>query len=175
MEQKIKKAAAGDIDELVEFYDDMTVYLEQTINYPVWKRYIYPARHNIKAAVENGEMFMLAVDRDLAAAVILNHSQPPEYAEGDWTIEAEDSDIIVVHTLGVHYHYYRRGIAKKMMDFVRGYAEQCGAKTVRLDAAVGNSPAIALYEKIGYRYAGDTVLHPENEGDIPVRLYELVF
>ena len=167
------KATAKDIESLVRFYDELTVFLEETINYPVWKKDIYPARHNITGAVDGGEMFMIRVDGDIAAAAILNNSQPPEYADGSWTVKADGGDIMVVHALGVHYNYYRMGLASFMMEFLREYAVQRGAKAVRLDAAKGNDPAAALYEKIGYVYAGDTVLQPENEGDIPVRLYEL--
>ena len=170
---EIAKATTKDIERLVRFYDELTVFLEDTVNYPVWKKDVYPARHNITAAVAGEELFVLTVDEDIAAAVILNNSQPPEYAYGNWAVKAKDSEILVVHAMGVHYNFYRCGLASRMMEFVCGYAEQCGAKTVRLDAAVGNKPAITLYEKIGYTYVGETVLQPENEGDIPVRLYEL--
>lgn len=47
----IEKAGESDIDALSQFYDVVNDYLASHINYPEWKRGIYPARDTAENAV----------------------------------------------------------------------------------------------------------------------------
>ncbi|WP_312648537.1 hypothetical protein [Aminipila sp.] len=44
MKLTIRKASNHDIDELEQLYDELNDYLESTINFPGWKKGVYPTR-----------------------------------------------------------------------------------------------------------------------------------
>lgn len=53
----IEKAQESDIDALSQFYDEVNDYLASHINYPEWKRGIYPARDTAENAVLEGTAY----------------------------------------------------------------------------------------------------------------------
>ena len=57
-----------------------------------------------------------------------------------------------VISLAVMPEYRRRGIATKLMEAaLRSLRERYGAREVYLEVRVSNTPAIRLYEKLGFR------------------------
>ena len=48
----------------------------------------------------------------------------------------------------------QRQVACELMQFAHEYAVEQKIKSIRLDVSVHNIPAIALYEKLGYKYIG---------------------
>src|SRR5262249_47141567 len=59
-----------------------------------------------------------------------------------------------VLTLGVTPAARRRGVAQALMAAALPAARDLGAEEVFLEVAVDNDPAIALYERLGFRKAG---------------------
>ncbi len=55
-----------------------------------------------------------------------------------------------VEHLIVHPDFQGRGIAKKLMNFVEGFAKKQKIQGLRLNVRCKNTPAINLYKKIGY-------------------------
>ena len=49
---------ANDIDELEQLYNDLNDHLEKGVNYPGWKKGIYPVRQNAIDGVENGNLYV---------------------------------------------------------------------------------------------------------------------
>ena len=91
-----------------------------------------------------------------------------------WGLKADDYQIKVMHTLVVHPGFMRRGIARTLMNFSRDYALQKSAKSILLDVAIQNVPAISLCEKCGYHYVGTVDLGLGYEHLKWFKLYELV-
>lgn len=48
----------------------------------------------------------------------------------------------------------RRGLGEKLMATCEDVAEAKGASYIYLEVREGNNPAISLYKKLGFRYAG---------------------
>jgi ribosomal-protein-alanine N-acetyltransferase len=48
----------------------------------------------------------------------------------------------------------RRGIARKMIDLLAGYAEKCDVCSILLEVRQSNTPARTLYEDIGFKAVG---------------------
>ena len=67
--------------------------------------------------------------------------------------------------LSVDIEYRRRGIAQTLLETAEAYAREQGYTSLRLSTITPLKPAIALYEKFGYReygkdrYGAITVLH----------------
>ena len=173
MNISIEPGKPRDIDATEQLYNDLCDRLEQETNYPGWAKGFYPARAEAEAGVSEGNLFLLKIDGRIAGSVVLNNKQPDAYRQVTWGITARPHEVVVIHTLAVHPDYMGRGVARKLMDFAKEYALQQGAKAIRLDVTEQNAPAIALYEKCGYKYIGTVDLGLPYEHLKWFKLYEL--
>ena len=169
----VEKGNRSDVDELAELYDALNDHFASRINYPGWIKGIYPIRDTAEKAIAEGSLFVCREGGDLAGSVVLNHVPEAAYAKTVWPTRAEYDEIVVVRTLAVHPRCFKKGVALRLLKFAENYAVGHEQKAIRLDVFTGNTPAIALYEKFGFRYV-DTV---DLELGIPelqyFRLYEL--
>ena len=58
-----------------------------------------------------------------------------------WSVDAEDSELFVIHALWVHPMYSGKGIAKQMVQKIIDIACENKIKTIRLDVLGGNIPS----------------------------------
>lgn len=151
---KIELGTLNDINELENVYNDLNDHLQLGINYPGWLKGVYPVRETAEIGIREGNLFTLKIEGKIAGSVILNHKQEKAYNQVNWGVDADDSQIMVIQTLVVHPHFMKQGISRKLMDFSKKYALSKEAKSIRLDVAIQNIPAISLYEKCGYNYIG---------------------
>lgn len=170
----IEKGTTKDIDELEKLYDDLNEYLESNINYPGWIKGIYPTRQTAIDGIDNDNLFILRIDNEIAASVILSHEPEDAYSQVTWGIEANYKDIIVIHTFVVHPNYMKNGLGRVLMDFAKRYSIEQKTKTIRLDVSIHNTPAIALYEECGYRYVGTVDLGLNIPDLVWFKLYEII-
>jgi GNAT superfamily N-acetyltransferase len=170
----IEKASIKDINELEELYNDLNDYLDNTINYPGWKKGLYPVRETAEKSIRENNLFILKIDGKIAGSIILNHLQEDAYRGVNWRINVEDEKVIVVHTFVVNPIYMKNGVGQKLLDFSKEFCLKNGFKTIRLDVSIKNTPAIALYEKCDFKYV-DTVDLGLNIPDLVwFRLYEII-
>lgn len=57
--------------------------------------------------------------------------------------------------IAVKEEYRRLGIAEKMFDFILDYAKENDIEVITLEVRKENSPAISLYEKLGFEKVGE--------------------
>ena len=69
---------------------------------------------------------------------------------GIWLIQDEGH----LTNVGILPDYRRRGLAERLVTALLRAAEERGAVRETLEVRVSNAPAIALYEKLGFRLAG---------------------
>ena len=112
------------------------------------------------------------MDGEIAGTFILRHQPEAGYALADWKNELSYSDIFVVYTLAVSPRFSCRGIGERLMEFILSYTAQQGIKAVRLDVYEKNTPAIRLYEKLGFGYVDTVDLGYEEYGLDRFRLYQ---
>ncbi|QHQ63537.1 GNAT family N-acetyltransferase [Anaerocolumna sedimenticola] len=174
MNLQIQLGTEKDIEELSQLYDDLNDYLEANVNYPGWRKGIYPVRENAVNGINGKHLYVAKCNEKIVGSIILSHEPEPAYNEVKWEIEADYSDVFVIHTLVVHPEYINCGVGSSLMDF----AQQCGRKnhikSIRLDVFEKNKPAIHLYEKSGYRYIDTVDLGLEMYGLKWFRLYEKI-
>lgn len=161
----IKKGTKLDINQLTHLYDDLNDFLECNTNYPGWKKGVYPTREDAVNGVANGTLYVAKNAEKVVGSIILNHIPEPAYDKVKWKINADYSDVFVVHTFAVHPAYLKSGIGADLMSFAIHHCINEDAKSIRLDVYENNSPAIKLYEKFGFEYI-DTV-------DLGLRKYGL--
>ena len=152
----IEKAQESDIDALSRFYDEVNDYLASHINYPEWKRGIYPARDTAENAVLEGTAYAARENGRIIGSFILRQVPENGYEKADWHVDLEYKDIFVIHTFAVHPLYLGNGTGKRLMEFALEQSREEKIKAIRLDVYEKNTPAISLYRKYGFHYI-DTV------------------
>ena len=171
---KIEKGTAADIDELEQLYNELNDHLEATINYPGWIKGIYPVREDAVKGIGCGALFVLRIEGRIVGSIILSHEPEEAYTQIRWGIEADYADILVMHTFVVHPLFMKQGVGSALLRFAEQYGRQEGMKAIRLDVSIHNAPAIAAYEKQGYRYVGTVDLGLNYPHLVWFRLYELL-
>lgn len=110
-----------------------------------------------------GETEVHTFDRDWSVGSI-----PALLAESDGQVIgfasfAEMGDAILLVSLGVEPCYQRCGVGKALMDAVEREARAAGKKRVVLSTTNDNLPALAFYQRLGYRLvellAGEEAAH----------------
>lgn len=76
--------------------------------------------------------------------------------------DATDPALVHLMAMWVHPELRRSGAAAALVKAVLDWAEERGAKSVRLDVIDGNEPATKLYEKCGFSATGDFTLRPRD-------------
>lgn len=163
-----------DIDELEKLYDDLNDYLAAGINYPGWLKGIYPIREDAIKGLDGGYLYVARYNGKIVGSIILSHEPESAYNQANWEIEADYSDIVVIHTFAVHPKFMKNGIGQKLMEFATSHSKEIKAKAIRLDVFEKNVPAIKLYEKHGYRYIDTVDLGYGEYGLDWFKLYEKV-
>jgi len=72
MKISIELAEIKDIDELERLYNDLNDYLEKNMNYPGWKKGIYPVRQNAVDGVKKNHLYTARYDGKIVGTMILN-------------------------------------------------------------------------------------------------------
>ncbi|HEX3076413.1 MAG TPA: GNAT family N-acetyltransferase [Lachnospiraceae bacterium] len=174
MNLRIQLGEMKDIDELEKLYDDLNDFLAEGINYPGWKKGIYPTRQDAIHGIEEGKLYVARCDGAIAGTIILTHRPEEAYHQAKWAFDSDYSDVIVIHTFAVHPDYMKVGIGKALMDFAEQESRKQGMRAIRLDVYENNIPAIKLYEKSGYQYVDTVDLGLSEYGLDWFKLYELV-
>ena len=65
----------------------------------------------LDASIAHGELFLAELDGVLAGCMVLNHAYNDGYAAVTWAADVPDAQLLVIHALGVHPAFARRGIA----------------------------------------------------------------
>lgn len=164
----IRKATKTDIDAIEQSYTELLEYEEKNGSNSNWVKDLYPTRIIAEESEKAGTLYVLEDKGEICASVILNHYQPDGYEKMNWSIEADGTEVLVVHTLCIPPSKAGNGYGKKIVEFAEETARKMNCKTIRLDTYAGNVPAASLYEKMGYRLVGedDFLL----QGLIPERL-----
>ena len=161
-----------DIEELERLYNDLNDYLAEGVNYPGWKKGVYPVRQNAIKGVEHGNLYVAKYNGKIVGSIILSHEPEPAYYKAKWDVQHDYSNIFVVHTFVVHPKFLKCGVGKALMDFSIEHSIKSEVKSIRLDVYEGNIPAIKLYEKCGFKYIDTVDLGLGNYGLTWFRLYE---
>lgn len=128
---------------------------------------VYPSAF-LEADVGKRRLYVLTDGDSIAAAFALCRSHAGESAVR-W---AGEGGALYLDRLGVDDAYAGRGIGGVMLDHAMRLARERGAKSLRLFAADGNEPAIALYRKHGFRMAEGVYLQVVDEA-LTLREYGL--
>ena len=169
---EIMKGTKCDIEKIEALYNDLNDYLAVHVNYPGWIKGIYPIREDAVLGIEEGNLYIVKDENTIAGSVILRHTPEKAYSTINWGIDLVHNDILIVYTLVVHPEYLKKGIGKKLIEFVIQRSEELNIKAIRLDVYEKNIPAISLYKKYGFQYIDTVDLGYGNYGLDRFELYQ---
>lgn len=167
-------ATTDDLDRLIAFYKEVILSQEEGKDSPEWKMDIYPTKDDLIAHLENGELYLIEDDEDIAAAGVLVCHEDPIYKNGNWSTSLNDDEIGVIHLLATHPYHRRKGYAIEMIGYLKDMARQNGLKAIHLDALAGNGRALKLYLKAGFHNVDFTMVYYDDLGYVDVNLFEYV-
>lgn len=170
----IRKAVSTDIDEIECLYNDLNDYLAQNVNYPGWRRDVYPIRQNAEDGFNEQALYVVLEDERIVGTFILRHRPEPAYNEVDWKNDFSYEEIYVIYTLAVHLSYLKHHIGDIIMEYIISLAEKEKMKAIRLDVYENNVPAIGLYEKHGFEYIDTVDLGYSEYGLDYFKLYQYI-
>jgi len=180
---RIRLATLNDLDILEKLYYDINDYLENSVNYPLWRKNIYPNRETALTGIEGIEgiegigknsLYVFEDENVIKGTVILNSIQEEAYKDANWSIDAADFEVLVIHTLVVSPEFFKKGIAELLVRFAINFAKENNYKTIRLDSCETNKPAISLYEKAGFKFVGSIDLKLPHNTEFLYNAYEMV-
>ena len=161
------------LKELTDFYNKMIIYLDKTINYPLWVYGHYPCESTIKASIDKNHQYAFIKDGKILGAFVLNDEPGGNY--GNAKIEFKKGEYLIIHSLATDYEHYGKGYATKMIQFCIDKTKKEGYKAIYTDIVPTNTPSRKLFEKNGFTYLGDFDLE-RPFANIPLcSLYELKF
>ena len=150
----IRLATQSDIPAVSAIYERIHDAEESGQNEIGWIRGVYPTRATAETALSAGDLFVLTVDGEVAAAARVNREQVDVYADCPWAYEAADDRVMVLHTLVVDPNRGGLGLGKRFVAFYENYARAHGCDTLRMDTNARNLRARGMYGHLGYREAG---------------------
>lgn len=172
MNIKIDLGKYEDLDAIEKLYNDLHESLETGVNYPGWRKGIYPIREDAETGIAEQSLFVARSGSSIVGSIILNHKPENAYSGAKWQYSGSYSSVLVVHTLIVHPAYVKLGIGVQLLDFADRKGYQNNIKAIRLDVYEKNTPAIRLYEHCGYQYIQSVDLGLGVYGLDCFRLYE---
>ena len=150
----IRKATESDIPAVAEIYAHILANEDPTKPATGWLKGIYPVEATARAALGRDDLFVCIEDDKVVASAIINQTQVDVYADCKWSLECEDDEVMVLHTLTVEPACAGRGIGRKFVAFYEDYARGHNCKALRIDTNAVNITARGLYSKLGYTEVG---------------------
>lgn len=147
----IRKAKASDIDAIESLYNKILSKEEESGKVTTgWERGIYPRRETAEEAIKRDDIFVMEDEEDIVGSGIINKEQVDVYEKAKWKFSAEDSEVMVLHTLVIDPDKSGKGYGKKFVDFYEDYARKNDCKYLRIDTNEKNKVARSLYRSLGY-------------------------
>ena len=166
------QAKPQDFDAVRGFYHSLIDDMEAAGGIITWVKDVYPSPAFLRKSLQEGTLHLGMEDGQIAAAMVLDGEANESYPQDAWKVAADDSQVMVIHALGVHPRFGGRGLGATMTQAALAIAREQGMKAVRLDVLKGNEPARRIYLKCGFESVGWVQMHYENTGLADFELFE---
>ena len=149
----IRTALETDIAAIADIYEEIHAAEESGAGKTGWVRAVYPTRQTAEAALQRGDLFVAEDGGTVAGAAIINRQQVDVYHGAGWRFPAQDSEVMVLHTLVISPKASGKGRGEEFVHFYEEYARSQGCHVLRMDTNAINCRARTLYQRLGYREA----------------------
>ena len=151
----IRKGTEQDIPHIAAIYEHIHDNEECGKSTVGWIRGVYPTADTARAALDADDLFVMEEGGAVVAAARINRIQVPVYADVPWRYpDVPDEQVMVLHTLVVDPTVKGKGYGTAFVAFYEQLARETDRPYLRIDTNARNTPARALYKKLGYTEAG---------------------
>lgn len=172
MSLTIRQASVAEFAAVRAFYDHLIDALETRPHHPMWSKDGHPADAYLMAALERSELWIAELQGQLVGAMVVNHDANDGYRNVAWRVQADATEVSIVHALGVSPHCQGQGIGSAMMHHVMDCARAAGEKAIRLDLIDLNLPAERVYLSLGFYKCAEVRLFYKEVGWQLFHMYE---
>jgi len=130
----------------------------------------YPDIFRLIQEIEKGSLYLMINKGVPVATITFDEKQDEVFNDVVWN--NNEGKFIVIHRIAVFPTWQRKGVGRKLIEFVEKFAQENNYKSVRLDVTSANKKLIKLYEKLGFSQTGD-ILYPKQK--VPFTCLEKVF
>jgi GNAT superfamily N-acetyltransferase len=155
---EIRKAEQKDIDKIMEIVKKTVEIMKREDN-DQWTDE-YPAETDFLNDIANGTMFTAVMDGEAVGAITCDQVQAEQYSRVSWQMET--GRCYVFHRLVVDPEIRGAGIASLLISFAERHAAQQNTPYMRTDTYSLNKKAQRLFEKNGYKKAGEIYMDREH-------------
>ncbi len=149
-----RKATENDIAPIEKIYSDIHTCEECGETTTGWIRGVYPTCATVESALSRNDLFILEDNGKIVGAAVINRVQCEEYKYGNWSSDASDDEVMVLHTLVISPKESGKGYGRNFVDFYEKYALQHNSPYLRMDTNERNIKARAMYKKLGFKEVG---------------------
>ena len=165
----IRKATFHDLEQIEDTYNEHFQHEIECGAFTVFRKGVYPTGEDAKKAISAGSLYVYEKADSIAGSIIIDKVQPTEYAGIAWKHTFSDDEVMVIHLLMVRPSMAGNGIASALVGYAVEMAKNNSCKVVRLDTGKQNTPAVSLYEKLGFQVVatasmkiGNAIAHKEH-------------
>lgn len=151
MPVKIRKATVSDIDAINKIYENIHTAEESANAFVGWVRGVYPTKSTAQEALQRRDLFAEEYNGQIVGTAILNQIQPDIYRAAQWQYDADDKNIMVMHTLAIDPCVKGHGFGRAFEEFYEEYAISHGCEFLRIDTNERNKNARKFYKNAGYK------------------------
>ncbi len=140
---KIRLIELSDAEEFVKFYDKLireTDYLLPTVEES--SKTVEQQENSIKKCGDYKQVFVATEDNKIVGFMGISRSPMSKVKH------------IANFAIGVLTNYRKQGIASKLLSFAENWLKEKGVKKIEMTVIAENTPALACYEKNGYKREG---------------------
>ena len=113
-------------EEVRHFYHSLIDSLNPEHPYVCWKKDVYPSPEFLRSSIDNGGLYICREGEQIVGAMVLNHEYNENYRNCRWKTAADDSELLIIHALGVHSDFKGKGYAKAMVKKAIAIAKETG-------------------------------------------------
>lgn len=151
---QIRRAKIHESMDILDFYRNIINTPNDDFN-PKWNEN-YPDLEYIENSILKEELYIYKPDEKIVSSIIVNNNFGGRYNDANWTVNAEASEIVVIHAFAVDPGCRGKKISKEIFNIIRKYSLKNNKKTIRVDIIYGNDGAESVFKHLGFKYI-DTV------------------
>lgn len=172
MTEKMNLVQANDLETVRARYISVIENTTDIEKHARWAYGRHPTDEGLRSYIENGEMYLLMDQDNIAGMVVIVMHQESDYEAVSWSEMLENDQVATLHLLAVCPEYRGRSLGLTILRLANELAKEKGKKAMRLDVLASNLPARRMYEKAGFSYRGKQHWYAENTGWTDFLLYE---
>ena len=146
----VRRAIKTDIPQIMALINEVVPAMNEAGNFQ-WDN-TYPNAAVFATDIERNQLWVVAIDDEIAGIAAITTDQEPEYANVGWDI---NETAVVTHRLAVSPKHRGKGIAAALLAEAEQDAVRRNIKLLRIDTNVANDATKRLFPKLGYLFAGE--------------------